>query len=193
MASSLASCLALRSLMVPSWWASVEGEEWGLLLRKYSSEKDEGNYQLDFGLRAQKVLKRLKGMRWVCSEAQNGDEAPEECSDVQKIQKNVVDLLLSPDTVYASGSAEYLKCNSENNAIKHAPMDFGGQGQDMWRTGNGSFEGDKKRRKMPKHDERRLQAPRSKECVEMHIKGGVRISARKCAKVRKVECAKARK
>ncbi|KAG2033323.1 hypothetical protein BDR03DRAFT_1014394 [Suillus americanus] len=34
----------------------------GLLLRKDSSEKDEGNYRLDFGLRAQKVLKRLKGM-----------------------------------------------------------------------------------------------------------------------------------
>ncbi|KAG2029236.1 hypothetical protein BDR03DRAFT_987889 [Suillus americanus] len=42
-------------------------------------------------------------------DVQRGDEAPEECSDVQRIKKNAVDLLLSPDTVCASGSAEYLK------------------------------------------------------------------------------------
>ncbi|KAG2039335.1 hypothetical protein BDR03DRAFT_980850 [Suillus americanus] len=65
----------------------------------------------DFGLRAQKALKRLKGTRWVCSEAQNGDEAPEECYDVQKIPKNAVDLVLSPDTVYASGSREDTEAN----------------------------------------------------------------------------------
>ncbi|KAG2032088.1 hypothetical protein BDR03DRAFT_985989 [Suillus americanus] len=93
-----------------------EGEEWGLLLRKDSSEKDEGNYRLDFGLRAQKALKRLKGTQW--------------CMPV------VVE--------------------NENNAIKHAPMDFGGRGQDMRRMGDRSFEGalegDERRRKAPKYD-----------------------------------------
>ncbi|KAG2041221.1 hypothetical protein BDR03DRAFT_979650 [Suillus americanus] len=91
----------------------------GLLLRKDSSEKDEGNYRLDFGLRVQKVLKRLKGTRW----------------SMPVVVEN------------------------ENNAIKHAPMDFGGRGQDMRRTGNGSFEGalegDERRRKAPKYDEMR--------------------------------------
>ncbi|KAG2030852.1 hypothetical protein BDR03DRAFT_986789 [Suillus americanus] len=53
-----------------------------------------------------KSAQETKGDAMGCSEAQKGNEAPEECSDVQRIKKNVIDLLLSPDTMCASGRAE---------------------------------------------------------------------------------------
>ncbi|KAG2030895.1 hypothetical protein BDR03DRAFT_986783 [Suillus americanus] len=93
-------------------------------------------YRLLHHSKGSKSALGIKGMQWVCSEAQKGDDAPEECSDVQRIKKNMVDLLLSPSTVGASGGAEtcaivrIMQRNTHQWTLEDKDRTCGGQATD---------------------------------------------------------------